>query len=69
MILTQCAVCATELGLTLGKKCGRCAGVAPALQTVAIDHHVAFTVDGVQVGLGSRPPPRWPPPRGGDDSD
>jgi hypothetical protein len=24
MILTQCAVCATELGLTLGKKCGRC---------------------------------------------
>ena len=25
MILTQCAVCATDLGLTLGKKCGRCA--------------------------------------------
>ncbi len=24
MILTQCAVCATELGLTLGKKCGLC---------------------------------------------
>jgi len=24
MILTQCAVCATDLGLTLGKKCGRC---------------------------------------------
>ena len=24
MILTQCAVCATALGLTLGKKCGRC---------------------------------------------
>ena len=24
MILTQCAVCDTELGLTLGKKCGRC---------------------------------------------
>ena len=24
MILTLCAVCATELGLTLGKKCGRC---------------------------------------------
>ena len=24
MILTRCAVCATELGLTLGKKCGRC---------------------------------------------
>jgi len=24
MILTQCAVCATELGRTLGKKCGRC---------------------------------------------
>ena len=24
MILTQCAVCATELGLSLGKKCGRC---------------------------------------------
>jgi len=24
MLLTQCAVCATELGLTLGKKCGRC---------------------------------------------
>ena len=24
MILTQCTVCATELGLTLGKKCGRC---------------------------------------------
>ena len=24
MILTQCAACATELGLTLGKKCGRC---------------------------------------------
>ena len=24
MFLTQCAVCATELGLTLGKKCGRC---------------------------------------------
>jgi tetratricopeptide (TPR) repeat protein len=24
MILTQCAVCATELGLTSGKKCGRC---------------------------------------------
>ena len=24
MILTQCAVCATELGLTRGKKCGRC---------------------------------------------
>ena len=21
---TQCAVCATDLGLTLGKKCGRC---------------------------------------------
>ncbi|EGB02948.1 expressed protein [Aureococcus anophagefferens] len=48
---------------------GRCGGVATALQTVAIDHHVAFKVDGVQVGLGSRPPPRWPPPGGGDDSD
>jgi hypothetical protein len=24
MILTQCTVCATDLGLTLGKKCGRC---------------------------------------------
>ncbi|CAH0372058.1 unnamed protein product [Pelagomonas calceolata] len=24
MILTQCAVCAAELGLSLGKKCGRC---------------------------------------------
>jgi hypothetical protein len=24
MILTQCAVCGTELGLSLGKKCGRC---------------------------------------------
>jgi tetratricopeptide (TPR) repeat protein len=24
MILTHCAVCATELGLSLGKKCGRC---------------------------------------------
>jgi hypothetical protein len=24
MILTQCAVCATDLGLSLGKKCGRC---------------------------------------------
>ena len=24
MILTQCAVCATELGSSLGKKCGRC---------------------------------------------
>ena len=24
MILTQCAVCATDLGLNLGKKCGRC---------------------------------------------
>ncbi len=24
MILTKCAVCATELGLSLGKKCGRC---------------------------------------------
>ena len=24
MLLTQCAVCATDLGLTLGKKCGRC---------------------------------------------
>ena len=24
MILTQCAVCATQLGLSLGKKCGRC---------------------------------------------
>ena len=24
MILTQCAVCATELGLSSGKKCGRC---------------------------------------------
>ena len=24
MLLTQCAACATELGLTLGKKCGRC---------------------------------------------
>ena len=24
MIITQCAVCATELGLSLGKKCGRC---------------------------------------------
>ena len=24
MYLTQCAVCATELGLSLGKKCGRC---------------------------------------------
>ena len=24
MILTKCAVCATDLGLTLGKKCGRC---------------------------------------------
>ena len=24
MILTQCAVCVTELGLSSGKKCGRC---------------------------------------------
>ena len=24
MLLTQCAVCAADLGLTLGKKCGRC---------------------------------------------
>ena len=24
MLLTQCAACATELGLTSGKKCGRC---------------------------------------------
>ena len=24
MILTQCVACATELGLSLGKKCGRC---------------------------------------------
>ena len=24
MLLTQCAACATDLGLTLGKKCGRC---------------------------------------------
>ena len=24
MILTQCAVCATDLGLSSGKKCGRC---------------------------------------------
>jgi len=24
MILTQCVVCATDLGLSLGKKCGRC---------------------------------------------
>ncbi len=24
MLLTQCAACATELGLSLGKKCGRC---------------------------------------------
>jgi hypothetical protein len=24
MLLTQCAVCATDLGLTSGKKCGRC---------------------------------------------
>ena len=24
MLLTKCAVCATELGLSLGKKCGRC---------------------------------------------
>ena len=24
MILTQCAVCATDLGLSRGKKCGRC---------------------------------------------
>ena len=24
MILTKCAVCATDRGLTLGKKCGRC---------------------------------------------
>ena len=24
MVLTQCAACATELGLSLGKKCGRC---------------------------------------------
>ena len=24
MILTKCAVCATDLGLSLGKKCGRC---------------------------------------------
>ena len=24
MLLTQCAVCATDLGLSLGKKCGRC---------------------------------------------
>ena len=24
MSLTQCAACATELGLSLGKKCGRC---------------------------------------------
>ena len=24
MILTKCAVCSTELGRTLGKKCGRC---------------------------------------------
>ena len=23
-VSTQCAVCATELGLSLGKKCGRC---------------------------------------------
>ena len=23
-MLTQCAACATDLGLTLGKKCGRC---------------------------------------------
>ena len=27
MILTQCAVCATDLGLTLGKKCGRCSAL------------------------------------------
>ena len=25
MILTQCAFCAADLGLSLGKKCGRCA--------------------------------------------
>ena len=24
MFLTKCAACAAELGLTLGKKCGRC---------------------------------------------
>ena len=24
MFLTQCAACAADLGLTLGKKCGRC---------------------------------------------
>ena len=24
LLLTQCAACATELGLSLGKKCGRC---------------------------------------------
>ena len=24
MILTQCSFCAVDLGLTLGKKCGRC---------------------------------------------
>ena len=48
---------------------GRCGGVATNLQTVAIDNHVAFKVDGVQVGLGSRPPPRWPMPESDDDDD
>ena len=29
-VLTQCACCATDLGLTLGKKCGRCSTHATA---------------------------------------
>ena len=48
---------------------GRCAGVARALQSVAIDHHVAFKIDGVQVGLGAGPAPRFAPRPRSDSSD
>lgn len=49
---------------------GRIAGVATSLQTIAIDNHIAFKIDGVQVGLGSGPPPRWTQPQQSDsDSD
>ena len=39
MILTQCAVCATDLGLTLGKKCGRCSTryCGPECQRAALE--------------------------------
>ena len=40
MILTQCAVCAIDLGLTSGKKCGRCSTryCGPATASAAAVH-------------------------------